>query len=210
MAEQVDISPPQGIVAQEAGVGIAIATGTAAPSSGALGYSPSCLFIETDTTDWNSRIYVNHGTRSSANFQSLNNISGPIYVSAGSAAPSTSNALKLNALVGTASIDAIGSMTTLDLRIGGTSKLAVTGTAVTTGASVVGNFNAAGLRTIQAVTNVNDTTPTAAELTTAFGAPATVGRGFIATVDDNDGDTNHYLVTASDASYYFVKLTKAT
>lgn len=68
----------------------------------------------------------------------------------------------------------------------------------------------AGLRTKQAVNNVNDTTPTAAELTTSFGAPATLGRGFIGTVDDNDGDTNGYIVWASDASFYFIKGTKAT
>lgn len=62
----------------------------------------------------------------------------------------------------------------------------------------------------QAVTQVNDTTPTAAELTTAFGNPATLGRGFLGTVDDNDGDTNGYIVWCSDASFYFLKGTKAT
>lgn len=72
------------------------------------------------------------------------------------------------------------------------------------------NASAAGLRTKQAVTDVNATTPTAAELTTAFGAPATLGRGFIGTVDDNDGDTNFFVVATSDASFYFHKFTKAT
>lgn len=67
-----------------------------------------------------------------------------------------------------------------------------------------------GMRTKQAVTNVNDTTPTAAELTTAFGAPASLGRGRILTVDDADGNTNFYLVVTSDASFFYVKLTKAT
>jgi hypothetical protein len=67
-----------------------------------------------------------------------------------------------------------------------------------------------GVTTKQAVTNVNDTTPTKAELTTAFGDPASIGRGFIGTVDDNDGDTNGYIVWASDANYYFLKGTKAT
>lgn len=66
-----------------------------------------------------------------------------------------------------------------------------------------------GINTKQAVNNVNDTTPTAAELTTSFGAPATVGRGFIGTVDDADGDTNGYLVWSSDASWYWLKGTKA-
>ena len=67
-----------------------------------------------------------------------------------------------------------------------------------------------GVRTAQAVTQVNDTTPTKAELTTAFGDPATIGRGFIGTVDDNDGNTNGYLVFATDADYFFLKFTKAT
>jgi hypothetical protein len=66
------------------------------------------------------------------------------------------------------------------------------------------------LRTKQAVNNVNDTTPTAAELTTSFGDPATLGRGFIGTVDDADGDTNGYIVWCSDAAFYFLKGTKAS
>ncbi len=66
-----------------------------------------------------------------------------------------------------------------------------------------------GLKTKQAVNQVNDTTPTAAELVTSFGAAATLGRGFIGTVDDNDGDTNGYIVWVSDASFYFLKGTKA-
>lgn len=66
-----------------------------------------------------------------------------------------------------------------------------------------------GVQTIQAVTNVHDTVPTKAELTTAFGSPTTIGRGFVGTVDDADGDTNGYIVWASDANYYFLKGTKA-
>lgn len=85
----------------------------------------------------------------------------------------------------------------------------VTASGTVTATGVV-NANAAGIRTKQAVTNVNDTTPTKAELTTAFGDPATIGRGFVGTVDDADGDTNGYIVWASDANYYFLKGTKAT
>lgn len=81
------------------------------------------------------------------------------------------------------------------------------GLTVTAGAL---NASVGGLRTVQAVNQVHDTTPTAAELTTSFGAVATLGRGFIGTVDDNDGDTNGYIVWASDASFYFVKGTKAS
>lgn len=77
---------------------------------------------------------------------------------------------------------------------------------------VVGVLNAStgGIRTRQATTNVNDTTPTAAELTTAFGAVATLGRGFIGTIDDNDGDTNFFVVCTSDNAFFYHKFTKAT
>lgn len=74
---------------------------------------------------------------------------------------------------------------------------------------VVPSYFVNGLRTKQAVNQVHDTTPTAAELTTSFGDPATLGRGFVGTVDDNDGDTNCYIVWVSDASFYYVKGTKA-
>lgn len=98
--------------------------------------------------------------------------------------------------------------TTISLDIAGTAALTVAAAAITAGASAVGVFPA-GVRTKQAVNNVHDTTPTAAELTTSFGNPATIGRGFVGTVDDNDGDAIGYIVWASDASYYFVKGTKA-
>lgn len=84
---------------------------------------------------------------------------------------------------------------------------------VTTGALTptgVVNGSAAGVRTKQDVSNVHDTVPTAASLTSAFGSPATLGRGFVATIDDADGDTNGYLVFTSDASWYFLKFTKAS
>lgn len=68
----------------------------------------------------------------------------------------------------------------------------------------------AGLNTKQVVDNVHDTAPTEASLVSAFGAVATLGRGFIGTIDDNDGDTNGYIVWTSDASFYYIKGTKAT
>lgn len=81
---------------------------------------------------------------------------------------------------------------------------------IKTGVTKNSDVGSAVLSQTQAVTNVGDTTPTLAELTTAFGAPATKGRGWIGTVDDNDGDTNFFIVAASDASYYFLKMTKAS
>jgi len=67
-----------------------------------------------------------------------------------------------------------------------------------------------GIRTLQAVTNVNDAVPTDAELDTAFGTPATVGRGFIGTVDDADADARMFICVASDAGWYWTLMTKAS
>lgn len=65
------------------------------------------------------------------------------------------------------------------------------------------------VRVPQATDNVHDTTPTAASLVTAFGAAASLGRGFIGTIDDNDGDAISYIVWTTDASFYFIIGTKA-
>jgi len=67
-----------------------------------------------------------------------------------------------------------------------------------------------GVRTKMAINNVNDTTPTAAELTTSFGAPATVGTGFVGIVKDNDADTNCFVVVSNGTSFFYLKFTKAT
>lgn len=66
-----------------------------------------------------------------------------------------------------------------------------------------------GIRTKMAINNVNDTTPTAAELTTSFGTPAAVGTGFVGVVKDADTDTNCYVVVSNGVSYYYLKFTKA-
>jgi hypothetical protein len=71
------------------------------------------------------------------------------------------------------------------------------------------NATAAGVRTKMAVNNVNDTTPTNAELTTSFGAPATVGTGFVGIVKDNDADTNCFVVVSNGVTFYYLKFTKA-
>jgi hypothetical protein len=81
------------------------------------------------------------------------------------------------------------------------------GTVTPTGQVVA---TAAGIRTKQAINNVGDTTPSAAELTTSFGAPATVGAGFIGIVKDADADTNCFIVLSNGTSYFYHKFTKAT
>lgn len=63
----------------------------------------------------------------------------------------------------------------------------------------------------QTTTNLTTATvPTDAELDSAFGTPASLGRGFIATLDENSADTDVFIVFTSDASWYWIKGTKAT
>jgi hypothetical protein len=73
---------------------------------------------------------------------------------------------------------------------------------------VTGALDASGGTVIvpQAVTDVHDTTPTAASIITALGAAAA---GKIGTIDDASGDTNTYLCISTDTSWYFLKFTKA-
>jgi len=81
---------------------------------------------------------------------------------------------------------------------------------VTDGVSpAVVNGTASGVRTKMAINNVNDTTPTNAELTTSFGAPATVGTGFVGIVKDADTDTNCFVVVSNGVTFYYLKFTKA-
>ena len=83
--------------------------------------------------------------------------------------------------------------------------------AVTDGVNpAVVNATASGIRTKMAINNVNDTTPTAAELTTSFGTPAAVGTGFVGVVKDADADTNCFAVISNGTSFFYLKFTKAT
>jgi hypothetical protein len=69
---------------------------------------------------------------------------------------------------------------------------------------------AGGVRTRMAINNVNDSAPTAAELTTSFGTPASAGTGFVGVVKDADTDTNCFVVVSNGTSYFFLKFTKAS
>jgi len=65
-----------------------------------------------------------------------------------------------------------------------------------------------GIKTKESTDNV--TTPTEAELITAFGTAATNGAGFIAIVDDNGAGTASQLVwTTGSGKYFFVAGTLA-
>jgi len=51
--------------------------------------------------------------------------------------------------------------------------------------------------------------PTDSELDSAFGTPATLGRGFVGVIDDNDDNTDGWICWTSDISWYYIKGTKA-
>lgn len=66
------------------------------------------------------------------------------------------------------------------------------------------SFADGAVRVPQSVANVTEAAPTAAQLTSAFGSPATLGRGFIGTVDDNDGSLASVLCWTTDADWFHV------
>ncbi len=51
--------------------------------------------------------------------------------------------------------------------------------------------------------------PTDAELDTAFGAPATVGKGFMAVVNDAGGGSNFYIAVSDGTNWWQTAMTKA-
>lgn len=67
---------------------------------------------------------------------------------------------------------------------------------------------AAGVRTKISTANVSNP-PTDAELDSAFGTPATVGSGFYAFVNDNNGGTNEYCVWSDGTNWFYTTGTKA-
>ena len=66
-----------------------------------------------------------------------------------------------------------------------------------------------GILEIQVSTADVTNPPTDAELDAEFGTPGAVGAGYVALLDDNNGDANVYLVFSSGTSWWYVALTKA-
>jgi len=58
-------------------------------------------------------------------------------------------------------------------------------------------------------TNNVSATPTAAEITGAFGSPATVGAGFVGLIDDNGLGTAMYICASDGANWHYSAMTKA-
>jgi hypothetical protein len=82
-----------------------------------------------------------------------------------------------------------------------------TGTNTFTGRIVT---TAGGIQVPQSVANVTEAAPTDAQLDSAFGTPAVLGRGFIGTVDDNDGSTASVLCWTTDSAWFHVVGTLST
>jgi hypothetical protein len=66
------------------------------------------------------------------------------------------------------------------------------------------SFADGAVRVPQSVANVTEAAPTDAQLDSAFGTPATLGRGFIGTVDDNDGSLASVLCWTTDSAWFHV------
>ena len=64
-----------------------------------------------------------------------------------------------------------------------------------------------GVATQYGITNVNDTTPTQAEVITQFGPIASHPDGWLATINDANGNTNLYLIAKMGTKYAFLKMT---
>lgn len=70
-------------------------------------------------------------------------------------------------------------------------------------------LEAAGWPRVQVSTDNVADPPTDTNLDTAFGAPATVGQGFVGIVDDNSGNTDCWLCWTNDTAWWYVEGTKA-
>lgn len=93
---------------------------------------------------------------------------------------------------------------TIDVEIGGSDLIQFNTTAA--------DFSSlTGIIIPQTVTDLTTAnTPTDAELDSAFGTPATLGKGFIASIDENDADTNGMLVFTTAGAWFHIQGTKAT
>lgn len=71
MSKGLNLHTGDGIIAKDPDAGILLAYGTTVPSDAAEGYSPGCLFQQTDGSGEATYLYVNVGTKASANFDAI-------------------------------------------------------------------------------------------------------------------------------------------
>ncbi len=73
MAGRLEIHNPADGIISIPGKGIILAAGDTVPADGVAGYSPGCIFIDTNATTLNTTTYTNVGTEASANFDAQSN-----------------------------------------------------------------------------------------------------------------------------------------
>jgi hypothetical protein len=66
------------------------------------------------------------------------------------------------------------------------------------------------IRYISLAENNVSNPPTLAQLTSIFGTPAAVGKGFTAYINDNGAGTNFYLIASDGTNWWIFSGTKAT
>lgn len=71
MSTSIQLHDATGIIAEIPGLGVVLAAGNVVPPDNSVGYSPGCLFIQTDGTTVNTILYGNIGTQSASNFDAL-------------------------------------------------------------------------------------------------------------------------------------------
>lgn len=71
MSEPLVLQSALGEVAKVPGAGVIIATGSAVPSNGGVGFAPGCLFISYGTYNASTQLYVNSGTALAATWTVL-------------------------------------------------------------------------------------------------------------------------------------------
>lgn len=71
MSNGLKLHSGDGMIAEDPSAGILLAYGTTVPSDAALGYAPGCLFQQTDGSTEATYLYVNVGTKASANFDAI-------------------------------------------------------------------------------------------------------------------------------------------
>ena len=70
-------------------------------------------------------------------------------------------------------------------------------------------FQLKGFKAPQSVANISNP-PLDSELDAEFGTPAALGRGFMATIDDNSEESHVYLILTCDNTWWNVALSKST
>jgi len=69
----------KGTIIEKPGVGILFAVGTTVPADATAGFAPGCIFIDEDSTTDGSMVYINEGTATSCDFNSVQSSNSAIF-----------------------------------------------------------------------------------------------------------------------------------